>query len=244
MKNGKPIPVLQAHLALRERYDRLWSTAIGVIRSGRIESDPVLAARLPDRRRGLTLIARPSASVRQRVGALVDSLRVLEPEQHYYAPAALHLTILALFTATLHPDPLLACSEQYKDAVGAALRGLAPIPVEFVGVTASSSAIMVQGFVDNEALNTLRNALRCQLLARDLGGELDGRYRLETAHMTIARFRSRLRNGARLAAALQGTRRQPFGATCIRSVSVVENDWYMSKGVTRTLKRFRLFRPA
>jgi len=243
MNDGIPIPAVQTRTSLRERYDRMWSKAIGVIRAGSIESDPVLAAGLPDRRRGLTLIIRPPLNVRQCVAAFIDSLRVLEPEQHYYIPTELHLTVLSLFTATDQPEPFLARRKNYVAAVAAALRGIAPFPVEFVGVTASSSAIMIQGFAEGDALNTLRNILRHQLQVHDLGHELDGRYRLETAHVTIARFRSRLRDGTRLAVALQGARTQAFGATCVRSVSLVENDWYMSKGVTETLKRFRLIRP-
>jgi 2'-5' RNA ligase len=69
---------------------------------------------------------------------------------------------------------------------------------------------------------------------------VDGRYRLETAHVTVARFRSRLRDGARLAAMLERARLRPFGATHVRNLSLVENDWYMTRRVTRTVKRYRL----
>ena len=99
-----------------------------------------------------------------------------------------------------------------------------------------------EGF-DDDALNDLRNELRRHLSACGLGAGLDQRYRLQTAHMTVARFREPLRDSRRFAVALEKARRQRFGTATIGSLSLVENDWYMSQSVTETLKRYRLRRP-
>jgi 2'-5' RNA ligase len=225
---------------LRERYDRLWSATIGTIRAGTVDTDPVLAVGTPDRRRGLTLIAWPSLNVRRRVAAFLDQLREIEPEQHYYAPSELHVTVLSLFTATVDHESLLAQTGRYVSALDPVLRNVLPIRIGFEGVTATAGAIMIQGFIEDDTLNDARDALRRQLRVHGLAEGVDGRYRLETAHVTVARFRSRLRDGARLAALLERARRRSFGATQIRSVSLVENDWYMTRRVTRTVKRYRL----
>jgi 2'-5' RNA ligase len=225
---------------LRERYDRLWSAAVGALRAGRAETDPVLAAGMPDRRRGLTLVARPSAPVRRAVAAFLDELREVEPDQHYYAPSRLHVTVLSLFTATVDHEPLLARTAGYVSAADAAMRDAAPIRIEFEGVTATAGAVLVQGFFEDGALNALRDSVRRQLRVRGLAQGVDGRYRLETAHVTVARFRARLRDGERLAEAIERARHRPFGATTVRSVSLVETDWYMSRQATRTVKRYRL----
>ena len=187
---------------LRQRYDRLWSATVERIRAGTVDTDPVLAAGIPDRRRGLTLIARPSPHVRRRVAAFLDQLREIEPDQHYYAPSELHVTVLSLFTATVDHEPLLAQTERYVSAVDSVLREVAPIRIGFTGVTATAGAIMIQGFFDDDTLNDVRDSLRHQLRAHALSEGVDGRYRLETAHATVARFRARLRDGARLAAML------------------------------------------
>jgi hypothetical protein len=76
---------------LRKRYDQLWSDALGRIRMGEIEVDPILKAGMPDQRRGLTVIARPSAAIRQRVAVFLRKLRTLEPAQYYYAASEFHL---------------------------------------------------------------------------------------------------------------------------------------------------------
>jgi 2'-5' RNA ligase len=176
------------------------------------------------------------------VAAFLRELRDLEPEQHYYTPSEFHLTVLSLFTATVNHKPFFAQAEQYVSAVDSALRKVAPIRIEFEGITVSPSTVMIQGFFENDALNDLRDSLRSQLRVRGLAEGLDRRYRLETAHMTVARFRSPLRDSGRFAAALERARRRPFGAIRITGLSLVKNDWYMTHQVLETVKRYRLSR--
>jgi 2'-5' RNA ligase len=241
MKESGAPPVVENEFRrrLQNRYDEMWLAAIARIRAGEIESDPVLSSGSPDRRRGLTVIARPSAAVRRRVAAFLDQLRGIEPDQHYYAGPELHLTVLSLFTATVDHEPLFARTEHYVSAVDAALRTMAPIRIEFRGVTASPGTVMIQGFFTSAALNDLRDALREQLRARSLTQGVDRRYRLETAHMTVVRFRTRLRDGEQFAGALERARERSFGACSIRSFSLVKNDWYMTQPVLEPLKRYR-----
>ena len=214
--------------------------AIGKIRKAKVELDPVLAARLPDERRGLTVIARPSPEVRRRVARYLGQLLRLEPDQHYYAVSEFHVTVLSLFTATVNHRPWFAQRERFISAADSALRNAAPFRVQFEGVTASPGTVMIQGFLEDGALNDLRDALRRELRIRGLAGGVDGRYRLETAHLTVVRFRTPLRASERFAAALEQARERSFGTTTFRSLSLVENDWYMSRRVSRTLKRYRL----
>jgi len=108
------------------------------------------------------------------------------------------------------------------------------------GVTASPGTVMIQGFFENEELNDLRDALRRQLGMRGLGAGVDQRYRLESAHMTVARFRAPLCDSERFATVLEQARQRSFGATTVRNLSLVESDWYMSHGATETVKRYRL----
>lgn len=240
---GQP-PQRSARARLRNSYDRLWSQTVGKIRTGNLELDWVLAVRGPDRRRGLTLIGRPGAEVRRHVAVFLSELRELEPDQYYYHTTEFHLTVLSLFTATLEHGPHFAKTERYVSAVDSALRQAAPIRIEFEGITASAGALMIQGFLENDELNDLRDNLRRQLRVRRLAAGLDQRYRLETAHMTVARFRAPLRDSERFADALERARDRPFGDARIAGLSLVKHDWYMSRRTTETLKRYRLPEPA
>jgi len=225
---------------LRERYDRLWSATIGKIRTGSIELDPVLEARASDRRRGLTIIARPSPAIQQRVAVFLRELRCLEPNQYYYSASDFHLTVLSLFTATVNHAPFFAQRERYISSVDLALQKIGPIRIEFKGITASAGTVMIQGFLVNDELNDLREVLRNQLRVCQLAGGLDQRYRLKTAHMTVARFRAPLCDSERFATALERARQRSFGAMSIGSLSLVKNDWYMTRKVLETVKRYRL----
>jgi 2'-5' RNA ligase len=242
-RGSPPVSKNNSLRRLQKRYDELWSDAIGKIRAGKIESDRVLAAGSVDRRRGLTLIARPSAAARERVLKFLRELRRLEPDQHYYPASDLHLTILSPFGATVEHGRFLVHTEKYVAAMDSVLRQAAPIRIKFAGVTASPGAIMIQGFPDTDALNDLRDRLRERLRASGLAGRLEARYRLVTAHMTVARFCAPLRNGEQFAAALEQARQRHFGTTTIKTLTLVKNDWYMSHQTLETLKHYRLAVP-
>ena len=242
MSDSDKDQIRQSHARewLRTRYDRLWSQAIGKIRAGETELDPVLQARTPDRRHGLTVIARPSPRVRQSVSAFLGELRRLEPDQYYYTASEFHLTVLSLFTAAVDFEPLFAQYERYVAAVEAALTNVEPIPITFEGFTASPGTVMIQGFFEADKLNDLRNGLRRQLQLRGLEKGIDQRYRLQTAHMTVVRFRAPLSESERFATTLANARGRLFGATKLRELILVENDWYMSRHATKSLKHYRL----
>ena len=223
---------------LQGRYDELWSRAVRRIREGEIEIDPVLQAPVPDRRRGMTVIARPSQAVRQSVAAFLRGLRRLEPDQYYYTASEFHVTVLSLFTATAEFEPFFAQRERYLAPVNAALRSTPPIHMTFEGVTASPGTVMIQGFFKSDELNRLRDRLRGQLRRDGLGAGVDQRYRLQTAHMTVVRFRAPLRDPGRFAEALQNGRARTFGRTTVNSFALVENDWYMSRRATRALRHY------
>jgi len=70
----------------------------------------------------------------------------------------------------------------------------------------------------------------------------DRRYRLETAHITVARFRPDCVTASVWSHASSAPGHRPFRATIVRSVSLVETDWYMTRQTARTLKRYRLSR--
>lgn len=236
------LPDGDARDGLRERYDRMWSEALPLIRAGKAEVDPVLAAGLPDRRCGLTLMARPFWNVQRRVAAWLGELRELEPDQYYYVSSEFHVTVLSMFTGTVHAEPFLARTGEYASAVEAAVGRAAPIGIEFRGVTASPGAVMIQGFLEDGALSDLRDGLRQELRARGLGDGLDARYRLVTAHMTVARFRAPLRHPERFASMLEQARGWPFGPTRVRNVNLVKNDWYMSRHSFELVRRYHLVR--
>ena len=93
---------------LAARYDALWDAAAPDVREGRVALDAWALRKDDDARRGITLLARPGPAVAARLASLLDELRALEPAQYYQPRADLHLTVLALFSATPDYHPQLA----------------------------------------------------------------------------------------------------------------------------------------
>ena len=228
---------------LKERYDQLWAQSSKRIRSGTIEIDPVLAQGQPDRRRGMTLLFRPSPRVREQIAKCLEEVRQLEPDQHYYHPGELHVTFLSLFSASADHEAIFDRTDKFIAAVASCVRALNPFPLSFFGITASPAAIMVQSFTDATRLNAARDRLRDELCARGLSEGARERYRLEVAHMTALRFRHPLRNGIAFAQALEKMRNRNFGQTEIDSLELVKSDWYMSRAITQPLYVFQLGEP-
>jgi 2'-5' RNA ligase len=224
---------------LNNRYQQLWDDAIDHVRQGQIVIDPLLARREADRRRCLTVLIRPSAAVQSAVTAFLNELRGVDPEQYYYDISQLHVTVLSLFTATLDYTRLFARYDDYLKAVQAVLAQQAPaFEIEFTGVTLSREAILIQGYPDNSVLNDLREALRRELRARDLTEGLDGRYLLQTAHMTVVKFRAPLRHSGLFCQVLAKYRDHGFAQTRVQELQLVRNDWYMSRQSVELLRRY------
>ncbi len=226
--------------ALREHYDLLWRDAAREFQAGRAAVEPLLASGQPDRRRGLTLILRLGTVVSAEFVKFLETLNHAEPGQYVYPASDFHVTLLSLFTATEAWEPFFARAAEYQQAAAKALASAPPITVRFQGITASSGAIMIQGFPADGTLETLRDRLRAELRAAGLGEGLDQRYRLQTAHATVFRFRHPLANAPRFLECLEAYRNHEFGTATINEVQLVENDWYMSAANVRVWARFAL----
>jgi 2'-5' RNA ligase len=211
-----------------EKYDRLWTGAITYFQTGQVGIDPNLRHKANDRRLGLSVIARPGLAVAARFTSFLDRLKQIEPDQYYYQESEYHLTILSLFTATEVFEPHWANLAGYRATVDRAVLNAYPFTVRYKGITASRSAVLVQGFVEGQRLNQLRADLRQSLRASGFGDGLDERYTLDTAHSTICRFASQPRDMPRLLDLLRAHRATDFGQSTFHHLQLVKNDWYMS----------------
>jgi 2'-5' RNA ligase len=226
--------------SLRPHYNALWEEHWPNIRRGAVATDPLLARKASDGRRGLTVIARPDPAVAARIEEMLHTLAALEPQQYYYPQSDFHLTVLSLFTATEDFAPHLAHMGEYRDAAATVLAATPAFTFDTVGITLAAGAVLAQGFPHGPALETLRDGLRAELRKRGLGHGLDQRYRLVAAHSTLVRFAAPLNAPERFAQALAEFRNAPFGRTEVSALELVFNDWYMSRDTLRTIETFQL----
>jgi 2'-5' RNA ligase len=221
-------------------YEKLWQQAALAFDSGAVRLDAFLKNQAGDTRRGVTLVARLDASVCARVKCFLDEIAAVAPQQHFYQPAEFHLTVLSVIPGSVSwrqpaqrlPDHLAALAE--------VLKGRPPFSVEFRGMTASPEAVMIQGFPEGNALAKLRDDLRAALAGRGLGENLDRRYKIATAHLTVVRFATPLQDWRPLKALLAANRHRDFGTTCFRAVQLIHGDWYASANTVRMLCEYPL----
>ena len=224
----------------RRVYERLWRTTNALLKSGRIQIDHRLQNLAGDSRRGITLVARPDATVRRNVMEFLHELSGICPRQHFYQPSELHVTVMAIIPGSeswrgqIHQLP--ACQE----TLGSVLKNGRPFSIRFRGVTVSPDAVMVQGFPTDAGLTRLRNQLRAAFRAAGLGENLDRRYRTVTAHLTAMRFSRPERDWNRLREFLQAHRETDFGETRFPRLQLIWSNWYASARVVRVLQEYPL----
>ena len=227
---------------LPAHYAAMREAALRQFAHGAADPDPLIDS-AQDNRRGLTLLARPPAPITQAIAALLAELRRAEPTQYYYPATDLHLTILSVISC--HPGFTLAAVDaaSYRRVVRAALQATPPFTIELAGLTASPGGILVQGFPPDDSLETLRATTRALFQQSGLPQSIDRRYRLQTAHLTIARFRTRPLDYQALIDFVNKYQNQFIGSFEVTSLELVFNDWYQRAANTVLLESYSLSRP-
>jgi 2'-5' RNA ligase len=232
-----------SRMNLTSQYDALWESARMGFLNGVVEVDHSIDS-TSDTRYGMTLIMRPSEDVRRMVEEIVGKLMALEPDQYAYPASDVHLTVLSLLSCspgfTIDSIPI----EEYIKINEEACKNLPPIRIHFRGLTASPAGILIQGFPENETLNMLRDRLRSAFKSSRLRQTIDIRYTLQTAHMTVMRFRKPLRDASEFVESITKRRNVDFGRCEISDLTLVGNNWYMQKQSIQELHTVRLGEPA
>lgn len=223
-----------------ETYDRLWREAVAALAQGKPDIDPYLCDKSGDPRRGVTLVARPSQSVRDRARDYLERLALVCPGQYFYRPEELHVTVLSVISGSQSWRREIRQLASYRAIIGAVLRRRRSFRIRFRGITASPGCVMIQGFPVGDGLAGIRNALRTAFARAGFAGVLDRRYRIHTAHITAMRFRQPGVDAGGLLALLEEGRQMDFGDTHVTHLELIWGDWYASSNIVRTLREYRL----
>jgi 2'-5' RNA ligase len=162
------------------------------------------------------------------------------PGQHFYQPAELHMTVLAVIPGSeswreeIHRLPVV------RTVLDEVLKNCRAFSLKFRGVTVSPEAVLVQGFPQDNALARIRNELRSALRDHGVGENLDRRYKITAAHLTVMRFSHPQADWKRLLDFLETHRETDFGETRFQSLQLIWNDWCASAGATRTIREYAL----
>jgi len=180
--------------AFAERIQRYRENGEREVLSTGIAEDAVLAGELrepgSDRRFGVALVCRPNREIREQIAAIRLRLMEHEPDQYYYPPQDLHLTLVEICHSR---------TEEEADRTAAAVREL---PSDWlrsqpaVALDAPTLAYGSRGAALNflpcdGGLQQLRSAIREELTGN--GVAIESRYLPMSAHVTFLRYTTRLR---------------------------------------------------
>jgi len=224
---------------LTEHYNELYKTSSEIISAGKYSIDSELKND-SDSRFGITLLIRPNDEIKANIQTFINELKKAEPEQYFYPDSDIHITIMSIISCSENFNLNQISPNEYIEVICRSLVDVEKIQIQFKGVTASPSALMIQGFPSDETLNNLRNRLRENFKNSGLQQSIDSRYSISTAHATIMRFQEKLHNPKKLIEIAEKFRDYDFGTFEVKNLELVYNDWYQRKNTTRVLGDFCL----
>ena len=219
-------------------YDQMWQRFELASVHNEYELDANLLDVANDTRRGITALAYLKQSDKHVLDEIINfqkAVRAVEPNQYYHPLDELHLTVLSVISCV--PDFELSDINihLYSDIFLSVLNSIQPIEIKYRGISASPNCIVLQGFPANDSLEQFRNKLRTQLSDSGLRVTFDSRYKLVTAHSSLIRFKTPIRDSQQLFQLCQKYRNHDFGSVVLRDFDLVFNNWYQNLSVTKPL---------
>ncbi|MGN8055520.1 2'-5' RNA ligase family protein [Pedobacter sp. 22163] len=223
---------------LAEHYRKLYNESIAKISAGNYETDHLIDSDT-DQRFGITLVIRPDAAAKGRIQQFLSEAKAIEPDQYYYQNADIHITLMSIISCYEGFDLKDISIQNYIQLIQEVLARHKRFKIQFKGLTASPSCILIQGFL-TDTLNEIRDDLRADFKNSDLQQSIDKRYAIQTAHSTVIRFRSELENKNALVQLIEKYRDFDFGTFEVKEVELVYNDWYQRERFVEKLHQFCL----
>ncbi|NMH88593.1 2'-5' RNA ligase family protein [Flavivirga algicola] len=224
---------------LEAHYKNLYEESIQKISNDDYQIDDLIHSPL-DNRFGITLLARPSKKVKNEIQKFLSKLKTIEPNQYYYANSDIHITVMSIISC--YDGFMLKDIElpEYIKHINDSLIDDSNIEIKFKGITASPSCVMIQGFMNNESLNKIRNKLRDNFKNSTLEQSIDKRYAIQTAHATVVRFTENLSKKSDFLNLIENHKDHNFGSFKIKTLELVYNDWYQKQKHVKNLFSFNL----
>ena len=224
---------------LKEHYNKLYQDSIKKIKSDSYQVDKLIDSD-NDKRFGITLLLRPDNSVKVNIQKFLSEIKVIEPHQYFYRDSDLHVTVMSIISCYDGFNLSQIRIKDYVETIKKSIMGVSCFNIEFKGLTASPSCLMVQGFPENNSLTQIRDNLRVDFKETGLEQSMDKRYAIQTAHSTIFRLKEDIENKESFLDTLEKYRDYYFGAFTVNSLELVFNDWYHRKEYVKELYRFEL----
>lgn len=223
---------------LNKHYEDMWFKSLEKFERNEFQIDPQIDSS-DDSRRGVTLLIRPSELVKKEISNFINDLKIIEPHQYYYPSSDIHITVMSIISCYSGFDLGDINIKDYEELIALSLKNIKSEQINFKGLTASPSCLMLKGFPAYNQINSLRDNLRLNFSQTNLESSLDRRYEIQSAHATIVRFKTEVKNKNAFLELLEKYRDFDFGTFELENYEFVFNDWYQKKESTKILNIFR-----
>ena len=224
---------------IKSIYNKMWDDSLEKISKNELELDPFIDDP-DDLRRGIGLLAKPGRETLDMFNKFLEEAKRIEPTQYFYKIDEIHITVLSIINCTIEFNISQISLPDYVKQIKNCLIDIQSFEIEFRGITASPSCILIQGFPKNNSIDLIRNNLREQFSKGILYHSIDKRYRIKTAHCTIIRYKNQLRDNKVFIDFLMKYRDVYFGKSHINELELIYTDWYNRKENVRVLHKFKL----
>ncbi|MFD0989824.1 2'-5' RNA ligase family protein [Mariniflexile jejuense] len=224
---------------LKEHYESLYKTSIKQIEADAYDIDTLIDSP-SDNRFGITLLIRPSETIKNEIQKFLDILKAIDPNQYYYVNSDIHITVMSIISCYDGFELKSINISEYITLINESIQNVSNLKIEFKGITASTSCIMVQGFMNTEALNDARNNLRIKFKNSTLKQSIDKRYTIQTAHATVLRFKEKIIDKSKFLEIVEKYKNHEFGTFEVKSIELVYNDWYQKAKFVKKLSEFSI----
>ena len=213
---------------LNEHYNNIFLNNKEKIKQGGGKDD-LLSEVQNDQRMSIVLLLRISPDISKNIENCINKLKEIESDSIYFYPISdFHITVIDILKGEIGrkiPDNINEYIKCFNDCA----KKIKPFEIEFEGLTASDNAVLVKGFYDNE-LQKFRELLRESLNKNNL--KLEERYKTISSHITIARFKEKLKNHDKFISFIENENKNYFGKMKVNYFELCFHNWYDTKKQT------------
>lgn len=216
------------HNQLSSHYDRIWNESKDSILANNIVYDPPPEDTSP--RWGISIVIKPSKVVSARISDVLPGLhKYLGDDQSYYDNANFHTTITTIefYRSKFNKNDERVL--QYKEILQTLINKFKTVRINYEGIVASKSGVLVQGFPIDNTLQEIRGMFREALEENSLLNGPETEHPRQTAHSSLAVFLSPILDPEGLVQFIDENRHLKFGLSEADSIDLV--------GYHRTKKR-------
>ena len=146
-----------------------------------------------DMRCGVNIVCRPTIDVVEYVISIQEHLRVFEPDQYYYPPSDLHLTLVEICHSRSPEDASLIAR-----AIGSEISRIAamisPPRIDSPMLVFDAHATALNFLPADDVLQNTRQSIVEELVK--LGISVESRHETKSAHVTLMRYITPLRSAS------------------------------------------------